>query len=173
MRNREFADVTMRLAADGTLDDFQLHFYEKWTNIPRLMDFLEAKLPDGMPIDVWEAGLFWPDFDGDEELVAGETTRLVYGLLGNGASRVIYLPLQSNTANTGDEIRFGLLDASSQPRAAFDTVASLADFARQGGGDWQDVVGRDGARAVIGSGPSGAHALVWTDGDPWASTLPR
>ena len=87
IRNKEFAAVTLGLATDGTLDDFQLHFYEKWTNIPGLMDFLQAKLPDGMPIDVWEAGLFWPDFDGDENLVAGETTRLIYGLLGNGGAR--------------------------------------------------------------------------------------
>ena len=110
---------------------------------------------------MWEAGLFWPDFDGDEELVAGETARLVTCSLGNGASRVIYLPMQSNSANTGDEIRFGLLDAEFQPRAGFDTIAGLADFTRQGG-----VTGRTSPAATApapwsGTGPAGAQGLAW------------
>jgi hypothetical protein len=165
-RNQEFAEATFRLADDGVIDTFQLHFYERWTNVPTLLSFLKGELPPGMAIDVWEAGLFWPEFDGDEQLVAAETAQLVYMLLGNGASRVIYLPMQSNTANTGDEIRFGLLDAEFRPRAGFDVIAGLADFTRQGGVTWQDVAGQDGSRTVVGSGPTGAQGLAWANGTP-------
>ena len=127
------------------IDAFQLHFYEKWTNVPALMAFLKASCPPGMPIDVWEAGLFWPDFDGDEQLVAGETARLVYMLLGNGASRVIYLPMQSNTANTGDEIRFGLLDAEFQPRPASTRSPASPTSPARAAATGRTVTGTDGA----------------------------
>ena len=132
------------------------------------MAFLKASLPAGMPIEVWEAGCFWPDSTTDESAVAGETARLVYLLLGNGAERVIFLPMQSNTADSGSELRAGLLDANFQPRPGFDAVAHLAEFARQGGKDWQMVTGTDGAQAVVGTAPSGAQALLWSEAAPVA-----
>ena len=46
-RNKEFADVTFRLADDGVIDTFQLHFYERWTNVPTLLSFLKGELPVG------------------------------------------------------------------------------------------------------------------------------
>jgi hypothetical protein len=170
-RNRSFAEATFRLARDGVIDAFQLHFYERWDNVPGLMAYLDSALPDGMPIEVWEAGLFWPDFDGNDELVAGETARLVYLLLAHGATRVVYLPLKSNTANTEDEVRFGLIDAEYRPRAGYETVARLAEFARQGGGDWSDVSGR--ARAVVGDGGPGAQALIWSEEGDLALDAPN
>ena len=137
------------------------------------MSFLKSKLPAGMPIQVWEAGVFWPDSAGDETVLAGETARLVYLLLADGAQKVIFLPMQSNTASTGEEDRFGLIDANFQPRTGFDVLSRLAEFARQGGGSWQDVSGKDGARAVVGSGTAGAQALLWTDQGSRAGPRPR
>ena len=103
-----------------------------------------------------------------ERALAGETARLVYLLLGNGAERVIFLPMQSNTADSGTELRAGLLDANFQPRPGFDAIAHLAEFARQGGKDWRTVTGTDGAQAVVGTAPSGAQALLWSEQAPVA-----
>jgi hypothetical protein len=128
------------------------------------MQYLRSQLPQGTPIEVWEAGLFWPGSNASDAEVAGETARLVYLLLGNGAERVIFLPMQAN--NAADEIRFGLLDASFQPRAGYETLVRLADFARKGRVTWADVAGRDGAQTVVGTGASGAQGLAWTNGDP-------
>ncbi len=105
--DREFAQATLQLAKDGVIDDFQLHFYEKWSNVPALMTFLHDVLPTGMPIQVWEAGLFWPDSNGDERVVAGETTRLVYLLLGYGARarRVPAAVVEHGQHRQGDPLR--------------------------------------------------------------------
>jgi hypothetical protein len=165
-RNLAFAEATFRLANDGVVDAFQLHLYERWTNVADLLSWLRRELPAGMPIDVWEAGLFWPDFNGTEEDVAGETAQLIYTLLGNGASRVIFLPMISNSIDSGDEIRFGLVDGQFQPRPGFEVVADLAAFARQGPVAWQDVIGPEGSRTIVGAGPRGAQGLAWSDGTP-------
>jgi hypothetical protein len=164
--NLAYAATTFALAKDGVIDALQLHFYEKWTNVAPLMAFLKGAVPAGMPIEVWEAGVFWPDSTSNEAAVAGETARLVYLLLGGGAERVIFLPMQSNTAASGSELRPGLLDANFQPRAGYEALADLAEFARNGGSGWQVVTGTDGAQAVVGTAPSGAQALLWSDQAP-------
>lgn len=167
-KNLAYAASTFRLARDGVIDAFQLHFYEKWTNVAPLMAHLRSALPAGMPIEVWEAGVFWPDSASNQDAVAGETARLVYLLLGHGAKRVVFLPMQSNTAASGDELRAGLLDANFKPRPGFEALADLAEFARSGGTGWRVVTGTGGAQAVVGTAPSGAQALLWSDAAPVA-----
>ena len=154
-KNLAYAATTFGLAKDGVIDAFQLHFYEKWTNVAPLMAFLKGACRPGCRSRCGRPACSGPTRPATSAAVAGETARLVYLLLGDGAERVIFLPMQSNTADSGSELRAGLLDANFQPRAGFEALADLAEFARKGGSDWQVVTGTDGAQAVVGTAPVG------------------
>ena len=125
-RSLEFLDATFRLARDHVIDAYQLHFYERWDNVPGLLTWLRSRLPDGMPVQAWEVGLFWPGGPGDEGELAGETAKVTALLLAGGVRPVIWLPAIADVAGKGDELRWGLFDTAGQPRPAAGTFHQLA-----------------------------------------------
>jgi len=126
-RNLEHLDATIRLADDKLIDDFEIHFYEKWDNVPALLDLLHATLPAGLPIQAWEVGQFWPDAPADETVHADELKRSVEGLLDGGVQRVIWLPLAYNpNGRNANELRFGLVDPDGRVRESGKVFAEIA-----------------------------------------------
>ena len=45
-----------RLTNDRVVDIRQVHFYEQWTNVPALLEYLRAVQPPGMAMQAWETG---------------------------------------------------------------------------------------------------------------------
>jgi hypothetical protein len=123
-RNLAFLEATFRLAADGVLDAYQLHFYEPWDNVPLLLDYLHARLPANLPIESWETGIFWPD--GDEQAVPAETAKVLSLLLAGGVRRVIWLPARYDPQGHAEEYRFGLFDHDDQPRPGALVLSDLS-----------------------------------------------
>lgn len=126
-RDLEHFDATVRLANDKLIDDFEIHFYEKWDNVPALLDLLHATLPAGLPIQAWEVGQFWPNAPTDETTHADELQRVVNGLLGGGVQRVVWLPLAYNpNGRNASELRFGLVDPDGRVRESGRVFAQIA-----------------------------------------------
>jgi len=126
-RNLAFLATSLRLAHDGVVDAWQLHFYERWDNVPLLLEYLRAHLPAGMPIESWETGLFWSGAPDDLAALATETKNTVSLLLAGGVRTVIWLPAANNPGGKrAEEIRWGLFDPDGHPRPAADVFKQLA-----------------------------------------------
>jgi hypothetical protein len=126
-RNLEHFDATVGLARDKLIDDFEIHFYEKWDNVPALLDLLHATLPPDLPVQVWELGQFWPNAPSDEQVHADELQRAVNGFLNGGVQRVIWLPLAYNpNGRNANELRFGLVDPDGRVRESGRVFAQIA-----------------------------------------------
>lgn len=158
-RNLAFLDATFRLAADGVVDAYQLHFYEPWSNVPLLLGYLRSHLPAGLPVESWETGIFWPG--GDEEAVPGETVKLVSLLLAGGVRRVIWLPAAYDPRGRREqEYRFGLFDATGDPRPAATLFAGLA---RAAAGSSVRGITDHGVQGVALSRDERTVVAVWSD----------
>jgi hypothetical protein len=126
-RNLEYFDTTVRLAHDKLIDDFEIHFYEKWDNVPPLLELLHATLPPELPVQAWEVGQFWPKAPEDEGVHADELQRAVNGFLDGGVQRVIWLPLSYNpNGRNANELRFGLIDPDGHVRESGKVFADIA-----------------------------------------------
>ena len=144
-RNRAYLGATFRLARDGVVDAYQLHFYEEWVNAPLLVEFLRSRLPAGMPIESWETGIFWPDADADDQAIAAEAARTLGHLLAGGVRSVIWLPAAHDpTGRHEDEIRFGLFNEDGSPRRAGLVVLNLARAAAAAAAGAVDAKGLSG-----------------------------
>ncbi|MEU4555018.1 hypothetical protein [Micromonospora violae] len=130
-RSLRFLAVTESLLADRTVDVRQVHFYEHFTGVAPLLDYLRATTPPGTPIQAWEVGQFWRDGDGDPASRAVEMVKTVSLLAAGGISEISWLPLAYNPNNAaGSEVRYGLLDPDGTEREAGRMLAGLADAAR-------------------------------------------
>jgi truncated hemoglobin YjbI len=126
-RNLAHFDATVGLARDKLIDAYEIHFYEKWDNVPALLDLLHASLPSDLPLQVWELGQFWPGAPTDEHVHADELQRAVNGFLDGGAQRVIWLPLAYNpNGRNQSELRFGLVDPDGRVRESGRVFAQIA-----------------------------------------------
>ena len=126
-RNLAYYDATVHLAQQHLIDDFQVHFYEKWDNVAALLDLLHADLPSTLPLQTWELGQFWPNAPTDEHAHAVELQQAVTGLLDGGVTRVIWLPLAYNPAGrNANELRFGLVDPDGRVRESGRVFAQIA-----------------------------------------------
>jgi hypothetical protein len=125
----EFLDATFRLAADGVVDAYQLHFYERWSNVEAALDFLRHRLPPGFPIESWETGIFWPG--GNDADAAAETAKTTALLLAGGVRPVIWLPASADTRK--GELRWGLFDAEGRARPSAGVFLHLAKAAGAAG----------------------------------------
>jgi hypothetical protein len=126
-RNLDYFDATVRLAHQKVIDVFEIHFYEKWDNVPALTDVLHATLPPSLPVQAWEVGQFWPNAPNDEQVHADELSRAVTGLLDGGVQRVIWLPLGYNpNGRNASELRFGLVDPDGRVRESGRVFAEIA-----------------------------------------------
>jgi hypothetical protein len=183
-RVQEALDVTARLAGDGVVDRWQLHWYEPVEVLPEALADLRARLPDGFPIEAWEAGVYWPGADYDPAAHAAETVRLVAELLAQGVERVVYLPVFYTVGGRQpQEIWRGLYEPSGQARpaaAAFETMTALTSDAKAftALGDTGLGIDRpDGSVAVVWDRtlpppPAGATATDPTGTPvPWSSAM--
>jgi len=132
-------DVMLDHFAHPTLyDAYQLHFYEPWDLLSDIFDWVRARMAEHggvKPIEVWEIGYAWHDDPSyDPQRHGLDTAKLLVTALGEGASRVYYLPYASTRARNGrlETVR-ALVDAQGEPRPAFfsyrATVAQLRVFA--------------------------------------------
>jgi hypothetical protein len=156
-RVQEALDVSVRLARDGVIDRWQLHWYEPVDVLPQALADLRARLPDGLPVEAWEAGVFWPGAGYDPAEHAAETVHLVAELLAQGIDRVVYLPVFYTVGGRQpNEVWRGLYEPSGRPRpaaAAYETMTTLTTGARE-------------FTALGGTGlgidrPDGSVAIVW------------
>ncbi|MEU7653433.1 hypothetical protein AB0C42_28935 [Micromonospora taraxaci] len=130
-RSLRFLAATESLLADRTVDVRQVHFYEHFSGVAPLLDYLRVTTPAGMPIQAWEVGQFWRDGDGDPAGRAAEMVKTVTLLAAGGIGEISWLPLAYNPNNAaGSEVRYGLLDPDGTEREAGRMLASLADAAR-------------------------------------------
>ncbi|MFK4246827.1 hypothetical protein ACI2KV_28690 [Micromonospora chokoriensis] len=130
-RSLRFLAATESLLTDRTVDVRQVHFYEHFSGVAPLLDYLRATTPAGTPIQAWEVGQFWRDGDGDPASRAAEMVKTVTLLAAGGIGEISWLPLAYNPNNAaGSEVRYGLLDPDGTEREAGRMLASLADAAR-------------------------------------------
>ncbi|WP_434739782.1 hypothetical protein [Micromonospora sp. SH-82] len=130
-RNLRFLAATEELIAERVVDVRQLHFYEHFSAVPVLLDYLRARSPEGVPTQAWEVGQFWRDGDGDAASRSDEMVKTVSQLVAGGIDQVLWLPLGYNPNNrAGSEVRYGLLDPDGTERLAGTMMAELADAAR-------------------------------------------
>jgi hypothetical protein len=127
VRNLASFDATVQLAQQHVIDVFQIHFYEKWVNVPALLDLVHASLPAAIPVQTWELGQFWPDAPTDEHGHATELRQAVTLMLDGGVTRIIWLPLGYNpNGRNRSELRFGLVDPDGRVRESGRVFAELA-----------------------------------------------
>lgn len=130
-RSLRFLAVTESLLTDRTVDVRQVHFYEHFSGVAPLLDYLRATTPAGTPLQAWEVGQFWRDGDGDPAGRAAEMVKTVTLLAAGGIGEISWLPLAYNPNNAaGSEVRYGLLDPDGTERESGRMLAALADAAR-------------------------------------------
>jgi hypothetical protein len=127
VRNLASFDATVQLAQQHVIDVFEIHFYERWVNVPALLDLVHASLPGALPVQTWELGQFWPNAPADEQVHATELKQAVTLMLDGGVTRVIWLPLAYNpNGRNSTELRFGLVDPDGRVRESGRVLAELA-----------------------------------------------
>ncbi|MER7270027.1 hypothetical protein ABT344_17220 [Micromonospora carbonacea] len=130
-RNLAYLAVTEKLLDDRVVDVRQLHFYEHFSGVPALLDYLRAETPAGVPVQAWEVGQFWKDGADDAAARGDEMVKVVGQLVAGGVHEVLWLPLAYNPDNrAGAEVRYGLLDPDGTQRQAGAMMAALAAAAR-------------------------------------------
>ncbi|KIR61128.1 hypothetical protein [Micromonospora haikouensis] len=130
-RNLAYLAVTEKLLDDRVVDVRQLHFYEHFSGVPALLDYLRAETPAGVPVQAWEVGQFWKDGADDAAARGDEMVKVVSQLVAGGIHEVLWLPLAYNPDNrAGAEVRYGLLDPDGTQRQAGAMLAALAAAAR-------------------------------------------
>ncbi|MFI6159125.1 hypothetical protein ACIA59_04180 [Micromonospora haikouensis] len=130
-RNLAYLAVTEKLLDDRVVDVRQLHFYEHFSGVPALLDYLRAETPAGVPVQAWEVGQFWKDGADDAAARGDEMVKVVSLLVAAGIHEVLWLPLAYNPDNrAGAEVRYGLLDPDGTQRQAGAMLAALAAAAR-------------------------------------------
>ncbi|SCF13881.1 hypothetical protein GA0070558_13238 [Micromonospora haikouensis] len=130
-RNLAYLAVTEKLLDDRVVDVRQLHFYEHFSGVPALLDYLRAETPAGVPVQAWEVGQFWKDGADDAAARGDEMVKVVSLLVAGGIHEVLWLPLAYNPDNrAGAEVRYGLLDPDGTQRQAGAMLAALAAAAR-------------------------------------------
>jgi len=118
-------------------DVYQLHFYETWDLLPTLIRWISDRMAEygaAKPIEAWEIG--YADVDParyDPEVHGRDVVKVLVAALGEGVTRVYYLPYLSHRPRQGlDEVWWGLVDAESRPRPAYysyiQTAAALGGY---------------------------------------------
>ncbi|WP_343446411.1 hypothetical protein [Micromonospora schwarzwaldensis] len=172
-RNLAYLAVTEKLLDDRVVDVRQLHFYEHFSGVPALLDYLRAETPTGVPVQAWEVGQFWKDGADDAAARGDEMVKVVSQLVAGGIHEVLWLPLAYNPDNrAGAEVRYGLLDPDGTQRQAGAMMAALAAAARDATAEPVDGKGltgvafRRGAEStlVVWSTTGGTMSLPATAG---------
>lgn len=162
-RNLAYLDATFALVRDGVIDGYQLHFYEHWSQVEPLLEFVRSEAGNRLPIEAWEAGIFWPASSGDLDVLADETTKLVVSLLGGGVDQVIFLPLAWDPGGTQDrEVRWGLFEPDGSPRPAAAALLQIAASTSGGETRWERIA-HDQLQGVVLKSSEHWLWLIWSD----------
>lgn len=156
-RNLAFLAAVRTLVQRHVVDVVQLHFYERYDNVPALLQYLRSSVGPTVPIEAWEVGMFGPGANQSDAELRDEVTKTVALLLAGGVRKVIWLPLSAPDGNK----RYGLVapDGSVRPAGvAFARIKQLSDAATAypvPGGKLSGVVLAGRGRTTV---------LAWSDG---------
>ena len=165
-RSVQAVDLAIRLATEGIVDVYQLHFYETVEALPQLLTFLTDRIGGAVPIEAWEAGVAWPGSDYDQRAQAEEVYRLVALLLARNIRRIVYLPV-AYTPGDRTQVFRGLVLHDGTPLVAGHAWVALTDaLAGLEDGTLTPLTGD--LSGVTWSGPGGDGAIVWATGEPAA-----
>ena len=130
-RNLAYLAVAEKLLDDRVVDVRQVHFYEHFSGVPALLDYLRATTPSGVPMQAWEVGQFWKDGGEDAAARGDEMVKVVSLLVAGGIREVLLAAAGVQPEQPGRrEVRYGLLDPDGAERDAGRMLAALADAAR-------------------------------------------
>jgi hypothetical protein len=117
--------VTERLLAGGLVDARQVHFYEEWSSLPLLLEYLHATTPAAMPLELWELGAYLGHGQLDHRQRTAELVKVVSLALGGGVTKIVWIPLFAEP-DGGEELKlYGLLSSSATTRLASTAFAAL------------------------------------------------
>ncbi|GAA0398395.1 hypothetical protein Acor_34370 [Acrocarpospora corrugata] len=151
------------LDKDGVFDVYQLHYYDPWSLLPEILDYIEHDLADTVRVEAWEVGTFWPGEDYDEDTHGAETAKLVVTLLAAGVRRIVYLPLYYRPGTIAPrETWRGLYGADDRPRPAKTVFDQLRQ--RASGGGWLPLVRRGVSGGAVDLGDRTAFVVWSADG---------
>lgn len=95
-RNIAYGELTNQLVTDHLVDVRQLHFYEQWSALPYLLDYVEANTPAATPVEMWEVGSFLRDSTLSPIERRAELIKVVSLALRGGVTKLVWLPLGDN-----------------------------------------------------------------------------
>jgi hypothetical protein len=169
-RNAAYVAVTNRLVNTHVVDARQVHFYEQWSALPYLMQYLHANTPSNTPIEMWELGAFigGPRLSVRER--SAELVKTVALALSEGASKAVWIPLDVDSSQLTEEgTLFGLLGAHGRDQPAAGAFAAMSKAA-QGA---QAVAIRSPGITGVGFDRKGrGTAFVWAECGSTALRLP-
>ena len=158
-------DLAVRLAHDGVVDAYQLHYYEPVAALPALLDHVQERLGDSVPIEAWEVGVAWPGDDYDERAHADQVFRLTATLLAHDVHRVVYLPV-AYTPDEKTQVFRGLAHADGTLLPAGQGWIALNDALADLGDDAQPAPLSGALTGVAWTADGVDHAIVWSTGEP-------
>ncbi|HYO32794.1 MAG TPA: hypothetical protein VES21_08085 [Nocardioidaceae bacterium] len=124
-RNLAYMRVTERLVARGLVDARQIHFYEEWSSLPLLLEYLHATTPATMPLELWELGAYLGHAQLDDKQRTVELVKVISLALGGGVTKVVWIPLFAEP-DSGEELElYGLLSSKATTRPASTAFAAL------------------------------------------------
>lgn len=168
-RAQRFLDATIALYRDRIVDGFQLHYYDPWTELPAVLDYLRDRLGPDSLIEAWEVGVAWPGPDYDASEHAAEVVKLFSTLLGAGVRRAIYLPVAFTPGGQrADELVRGLVEPDGTVRPAGDAYVELLSVAKGETSRTRISAGR--FRGLAFSAGPRTTLVLWAEGE---ATLPE
>jgi hypothetical protein len=130
-RNAAFIAVTNRLIRSHVVDVRQVHFYEQWSAVPYLMQYLNAVTPAKTPLEMWEMGAFIGNSRLSSEQRSADMVKTIALALSEGASKAVWLPVDLDPAETPDDGRlYGLLTIDDRERASSRAFRAISAAAR-------------------------------------------
>lgn len=160
-RNLEYLAVTERLARADTIDAVQVHFYEGPEAVPALVEYVRRHAPDGMPVEVWELGMYRPGQRRTDQVQADQLARAVVSLLAAGVRRVVYLPTAYDPGGRREtELRWGLLRPDGSVGAPAELYALLAEVTS---GATIEPVRSPAVAGVLAARGTETTAVLWSD----------
>ncbi len=160
LRATAAVQAAVELIGDGTVDTYQLHYYERSAQLPEVLAMIRARIGQA-PIGAWEVGVAWPgaDYDADEQ--AADAVRLIVDLLAAGVTRIVYLPL-AYTPGPGPQVFRGLVEEDGTALPAGEAYLLLRDALVLNDTNELLVPGKGLHGLVLGTKPQ--VAWLWTDG---------
>lgn len=170
-RNAAFIATTNRLVGNGVVDARQVHFYEQWSALPYLMQYLQATTPAKTPLEMWETGAFI----GNSRLPAmqrsADLIKTVALALSEGASKVVWIPVDLDPSQPPSDSRlFGLLTVDDRERASSSAFRAMSAAAKGA----QTVAVR--SHGIVGVGfdkGSRSTVFIWAACAPTTLRLPQ